>query len=164
MFCTFARMPHHIDFWKKKCVSKLFSILSPKQGFLTVFCHFLENASLVLANFAYFNRLEHSLQFLLRHHVRKKIRSPLFWPFCVQIRCFWHFFCHFLEIASFVLANIPYLYGLDHSLHFLLRHHAPKKIRSPCFWPFCVQIMRFLSCFRIALIWEGLTCMDRFLC
>ena len=94
---------------------------------MTVFCHFLENASLVLAIFAYFNRLEHPLQFLLQHHVRKKIRSPLFRPFCVQIRCFWHFFCHFLEIASFVLANIPYLYELDHSLHFLLEHHAPPK-------------------------------------
>ena len=84
-------------FLKKKCVSKLFSILSPKQGFLTVFCHFLENASSVLANFACHNRLEHSLQFLLRHHVRKKIRSPLSWPFCVQIRCFWHFFAIFLR-------------------------------------------------------------------
>ena len=82
-------------FLKKKCVSKLFSILSPKQGFLAVFRHFLENASLVLANFAYINRLEHSLHFLLRHHARKKIRSPCFWPFCVQIRCFWQFFAIF---------------------------------------------------------------------
>ena len=39
-----------------------------------------------------------------------------------------------------------------------------KKIRSPCFWPFCVQTKRVLSCFRITLFWEGLTCMDRFLC
>ena len=36
-------------------------------------------------------------------------------------------FRHFLENASFVLANISYLDELDLSLHFLLRHHARKK-------------------------------------
>ena len=33
-------------------------------------------------------------------------------------------FRHFLDNASFVLANISHLDGLDHSLHLLLRHHA----------------------------------------
>ena len=138
-------------FSKKKCVSKLFSFLSPKQGFLADFGPFLANASLVLADISYFNRFEHSLHILLRQHARKKIRSPTFRSFRLQIRCFWQFFCHFLENSSLVLADISYFNRLEHPLQFLFRHHAQKKIWLPCFWPFCVQIMRFLCCFGIAL-------------
>ena len=39
-------------------------------------------------------------------------------------------FRHFLENASFVLANIFYLDGLDHSLHFLLRYGGRKNLKN----------------------------------
>ena len=53
-------------------------------------------------------------------------------------------FRHFLKKASFVLANISYLDGLDHSLHFLLRHHARKKSGHPVFGHFVSKLCVFV--------------------
>ena len=61
-------------------------------------------------------------------------------------------FGHFLENDSLVSGNISSLDELDYSLNFLLRHHVQNKIRSSCFWPFCVQIRCLWCCFFIIIL------------
>ena len=80
IFCWDAR--------KKNSVTLFLPILWPNLAFLVVIGHFLENASLVLASFAYFDRLDHSLHFLLKYHARKKSAHPVFGHFVSKLCVF----------------------------------------------------------------------------
>ena len=83
---------------QKKSGHPVFDAFVSKLGVFGVFDHFLENASLVLANFSYLDGLDHSLHFLLRPHARKK--SPvtlilaILCPNCV-------FFCAVFKLRYF---------------------------------------------------------------
>ena len=63
----------------------------------------LENTSLVMASFVYYDRLDHSLHFLFKYHARKKIRSPFIWKFCVQ-------FMRFVLFTNGVMSERAVLY------------------------------------------------------
>ena len=134
-----------------------------KIGVLDSFLSFSRECVISFGYFRIFQQIAaFSTVFVKTPCLKKNPVTPFLAILCPN-QVFLAIFCHFLQNGSYVLAYISYLDGLEHSLHFLLRPHGRKKIRSPCFGPFCVQNMRFLCHFQIALFWEGLYCMDPFL-
>ena len=130
---------------------------------MPVFRHFLQNASLVLANFAYINRLEHSLHFFKKHHAQKKCGHLILGHFVSKLGVFagnWPFSWHNI---SLVLASFAYYDRLDHSLYFLFKYHAQKNLLIFFLALLCPNYA-FLWRFLIVLYWKGLPCTNWFSC
>ena len=63
--------------------------------------HFLKNTSFVLASFAYFDRLDHSLHFLLKYHAQSA--DPFFGHFVSKL-------CVFVPFSNRVILERAALY------------------------------------------------------
>ena len=123
----------------------------------SVFGHFLENASLLLAEIAYLDSSQHYLQVFYWHHGQENSYSPIFGLFYKQ---FFKksVFGHFLENPALALAKITYTDNSQHYLQLFYWHHGRENSSSPIFQQklrFLIKKIHYLPISRKILLLQG---------